>query len=82
MAFGSKIKKQGLEAIGITDGSWREKITFVGDAALLGAALALNEDGKAEAEDIAGSVKYVSLSGSAHFEREFIKNMDFSSKTG
>ncbi|MEK7773634.1 MAG: ASKHA domain-containing protein [Deltaproteobacteria bacterium] len=81
-AFGSKIKKQGLEAIGITDGSWREKITFVGDAALLGAALALNEDGKAEAEDIAGSVKYVSLSGSAHFEREFIKNMDFSSKTG
>lgn len=81
-AFGSNIKKEGLEAIGITDVSWREKITFVGDAALSGAVLALNEDGKAQAERIAQSVKYVSLSGSAHFEREFIKNMDFLSKTG
>lgn len=76
-AFGSNIKKDGLETIGILDPVWDDRVSFVGDAALLGAALAVRADDRAQIEALASRAKYVSLSGSAHFQREFIKNMDF-----
>ena len=54
------------------------KLRFAGDAALLGAACVTgNEDKKHEAGLIAKKAKYVSLSGTPAFEREFIKHMDF-----
>lgn len=76
-AFGSHLKKEGLGTIGLLNKSWLEKIRSVGDAALDGAVLGLYDEKKKEAEGLADNVKYVSLSGSAHFEREFISNMDF-----
>jgi uncharacterized 2Fe-2S/4Fe-4S cluster protein (DUF4445 family) len=76
-AFGSKLASDGLVAIGLIDEQWTERLEFVGDAALKGAVLALSDDRKKAAEEIARGARYVSLSGSRHFQGEFIKNMDF-----
>lgn len=76
-AFGANMKKEGLAAIGVLEKGWLDRVESAGDAALNGAILALSDEGKREAEAAAEKAKYVSLSGSAHFEREFIKDMDF-----
>ncbi|MBI5643481.1 MAG: DUF4445 domain-containing protein [Deltaproteobacteria bacterium] len=76
-AFGSHLKPEGLKTIGILDESWLNDIRSVGDAALDGAVLAFRDDKKRAAETLAKGSKYVSLSGSSHFEREFIRNMNF-----
>ena len=76
-AFGSHLKKDALHTIGLIDDRWVEGLESVGDAALDGAVLALDDEKKIEAEKAASSAKYVSLSGSPHFEREFIANMNF-----
>lgn len=75
-AFGSHLNEKSLRAIGLLDEAWTN-VRTVGDAALEGAILALEDERKREAEAIASQARYVSLSGSAHFEREFIKNMNF-----
>ncbi|MCP3678525.1 MAG: ATP-binding protein, partial [Deltaproteobacteria bacterium] len=46
-------------------------------AALDGAVLALNKEKRGEVERMADEAKYLSLSGSAHFQRDFMKYMDF-----
>lgn len=76
-AFGSHLEKEGLKTIGLLDEGWLGSVSSVGDAALAGAVEALNDAKKLEAEGLARRVKYVSLSGSSHFEKEFIKNMNF-----
>lgn len=77
-AFGESLSDDGLFAIGLLDRGLKGKLRFAGDAALLGAAcVAGNEDKKHEAERIAKEAKYISLSGTPAFEREFIKHMDF-----
>lgn len=76
-AFGSHLEKEGLKTIGLLDEGWLTSVSSVGDAALTGAVEALNDAKKLEAEVLARRVKYVSLSGSSHFEKEFIKNMNF-----
>jgi len=75
-AFGSKLSQESLKGIGLLHNIW-ENVEYVGDAALKGAEMALNVKERAEAGEIARKAKYVPLSGSAHFEREFIRNMDF-----
>ena len=75
-AFGSSLKKDGLTAIGLFDPRW--EVEAVGDAALDGAVLALASDEKRkEAEGLAEAAKYVSLSGSARFQDEFMRGMNF-----
>ncbi len=81
-AFGSKLDERGLSAIGLIDDAWIGHIEFVGDAALKGAAMALSDTAKSRAEELARDVKYVSLSGSKHFEGEFISNMNFPPQRG
>lgn len=77
-AFGSNLNEEGLKTIGLIDSKWTRNLTFAGDAALFGAALAVgSQEAKEEAERISEQARYVPLSGSCHFEREFIKNMDF-----
>lgn len=77
-AFGANLEALSLKTIGLIDEAWAGRVNFSGDAALEGAALALgSEANKAEAERIALTAKYVSLSGSAHFEKEFIGMMNF-----
>lgn len=75
-AFGSKLSQGSLKGIGLLHPDW-EDVEYVGDAALKGAEMALNERYRNEAAEIARRAKYVPLSGSAHFECEFIRNMDF-----
>ncbi|MBI5682239.1 MAG: DUF4445 domain-containing protein [Deltaproteobacteria bacterium] len=77
-AFGSNIRKDSLSRIGVIKKEWLDRVIFVGDAALEGAKLALcSEEKKIEAEEIAENTKYVSLSGSSHFQDEFLKGMGF-----
>ncbi|HAG50336.1 MAG TPA: metal-binding protein [Deltaproteobacteria bacterium] len=77
-AFGSNINKDSLAKIGVLEKAWIDKVIFVGDAALDGAKLALcSEEKRKEAEDIAKQTKHLSLSGSAHFQEEFMKGMGF-----
>ncbi|MBI5588257.1 MAG: DUF4445 domain-containing protein [Deltaproteobacteria bacterium] len=76
-AFGSRLEKEGLKTIGLLDEGWLDGVSSVGDAALTGAVEALRDEKKLEAEELAGRIRYVSLSGSSHFEKEFIKNMNF-----
>lgn len=77
-AFGSNINKDSLAKIGVLEKAWIDKVKFVGDAALDGAKLALcSEEKRKEAEDIAKQTKHLSLSGSAHFQEEFMKGMGF-----
>ncbi|MBI5234809.1 MAG: DUF4445 domain-containing protein [Deltaproteobacteria bacterium] len=77
-AFGSNLKSASLSRLGIIDPLWRDIVSPVGDAALDGAMMALGSDpAKKEAERIAEDAKFVALSGSAQFEREFISNMTF-----
>lgn len=77
-AFGSGIDKGSFSAIGVLDPGWLGKTSVAGNAALDGAALALlSEEAREKAETLADETRYVSLSGSARFEKEFIRNMDF-----
>ena len=76
--FGSHLDLGGLNTIGILEECWLDKVSSVGGAALDGAVLAaISEDRRLEAEAIAREAKYISLSGSKHFEREFIEQMNF-----
>lgn len=77
-AFGSNINKESLARIGVLEKEWLAKIAPVGDAALDGTRIALcSEEKRKEAEDIARKTKHLSLSGSAHFQKEFLKGIEF-----
>ncbi len=77
-AFGANLSKEGLETIGLLDVCWHDKIRFIGDAVLDGAIKTLNsEEARSKAEELASVARYVSLSGSPGFEREFIRSMGF-----
>lgn len=75
-AFGAHLSPAALKGIGLLDERW-DDVRYVGDAALEGAALALSDQKKEEAEELAETARYVPLSGSSRFEREFIRNMGF-----
>ncbi|MBE9532265.1 MAG: DUF4445 domain-containing protein, partial [Proteobacteria bacterium] len=77
-AFGANLDKEGLETIGLLDVCWHDKILVLGDVALDGAVKVLGSSKeRGHAESLAKETKYVSLSGSPGFEREFIENMGF-----
>ena len=77
-AFGSNLREEDLVAIGLLDERWVGRLNFLGDAALDGAILALcSEEKREEAEGIAKRARYLSLSGSKHFQREFMKEINF-----
>lgn len=77
-AFGSSINKDSLAGIGVIEKEWLDKVVFVGNAALNGAKLAIcSKEKRKEAEWIAKNTKYISISGSLHFQDEFLKGMNF-----
>src|SRR3989304_3129089 len=68
-AFGSHIKKDSLETVGLFDREWNKKTEVSGDAALEGAKMALvSDESEKRAALIAANAKYVPLSGSRLFE--------------
>jgi len=76
-AFGSNLSTRGLLDVGLMDPLWKKGLNFAGDAALKGAAMALVDEKKDEAQWIAANTTYQPLSGGKLFEREFIKEMNF-----
>jgi len=76
-AFGSNLSLRGLIDVGLLDPLWAGKIHFAGDAALMGAVQALDDDKKEEAQWIARNTTYQPLSGGKAFEKEFIGEMNF-----
>lgn len=76
-AFGSNLTMRGLIDVGLIDTLWSDIVNFAGDSALEGAAMALADKKKAQAEWLAANITYQPLSGSKIFEGEFIKHMDF-----
>lgn len=78
-AFGSKMDLNSLLGIGLLDSDLRDKVKPpLGDGALTGAIMTLfSEERKGEAARVAGSVKYISLSGTPSFERNFLGYMNF-----
>jgi len=77
-AFGSNITEAGLCGIGLFDGNWLGQSRSIGNAVLDGASLTLCSDAqRAKADEIGKITKYVSLSGSKHFEQEFISRINF-----
>lgn len=75
--FGSHLDKSHLATIKLIDEIWLDKVKVIGDGALTGAVKALTKDGQDKADTIALGCKYLSLSGSKNFEKEFIKEMGF-----
>lgn len=79
-AFGSRLRPDALAEIGLIGRAWTGRVNLAGDAALEGAVKALvSREARTRAERAAAAAHYVSLSGSAPFEREFIKHMDLCS---
>lgn len=77
-AFGSHLNAKALCIMGILKEEWLDRVEIVGDAALRGAELAIaSKEKRREAEKIATDTRYVSLSGSKNFEKEFIEAMNF-----
>ncbi len=77
-AFGSNITEAGLCGIGLFDNNWLGRTASIGNAVLDGASLTLCSGAeRAKADEIGRIAKYVSLSGSKHFEQEFISRIDF-----
>ena len=67
--------------IGLLEPDWLDRVNFAGDAALTGASMAVGSEAKKnEAESAASMVKYVALSGSPRFEKEFLKEMNFNER--
>ncbi|MEK6790585.1 MAG: ASKHA domain-containing protein [Deltaproteobacteria bacterium] len=77
-AFGSNLKSASLSKVGIIDSLWQGITYPAGNAVIAGAMMALGSDeAKKEAEELSARTRFVALSGSAQFEREFISNMVF-----
>ncbi len=77
-AFGSNITEEGLCGIGLFDQDWQGRSQSIGNAVLDGTTRTLcSEAERAKADEIGRVAKYVSLSGSKHFEKKFINNIDF-----
>lgn len=77
-AFGNYIRKEAAVNIGLLPDISPDRIIAVGNAAGVGASLALFGDKeKAQAERIAASAEHVELAGSSLFYDLYIENMNF-----
>ena len=77
-AFGSYIDIDSAVAIGLLPAVSPERYAQVGNAAMIGAKLALVSHGhRTEAETIASTSHYLELSGSARFNKIFMNSMGF-----
>ncbi|QOJ31846.1 MAG: DUF4445 domain-containing protein [Gammaproteobacteria bacterium] len=77
-AFGSYIDLDSAIAIGMLPGLPRERFAQIGDAAGLGTRLAaLSHPHRAQAARIAQRARYISMAGSAAFQRQFVSRINF-----
>jgi len=77
-AFGNYIRKESALGVGLFGKELRERIRFVGNAAGVGARMALlDHEMRAKAETLAREVRYVELAGRADFQMVFAEAMMF-----
>ncbi|MBI4246769.1 MAG: DUF4445 domain-containing protein [Candidatus Rokubacteria bacterium] len=76
--FGNYLSIPSAIRIGLIPALPPEKVRYVGNAAALGAQLALlSERERARAEEIAGTIEHVSLAAHPDFEQMFVDSMNF-----
>lgn len=77
-SFGTQLRPEHLETLGIFTGAMAERARFVRDGALSGVERAVcDPDGFAAVERLAAACLVVPLSGNPRFEREFLAQMNF-----
>jgi uncharacterized 2Fe-2S/4Fe-4S cluster protein (DUF4445 family) len=77
-AFGGWIRKTSAQAIGLVPPIDPERIRFVGDAAAVGARMALvDRSARERAEAIAARAEYVELAGRHDYAEAFVESMAF-----
>lgn len=77
-AFGNYIRKENAIRLGLIPDFPLEKVKFVGNAAAMGAKMALvSRKAREEAEKISANTEYVELAMDANFQNEFIDAMTF-----
>ena len=75
--FGSHLDPRSAAAIGLIPAALAPRVKVLGNAALDGAALLLDEKRRRDAEHIARIAQPVQLSGNPRFADQFIKHMNF-----
>jgi uncharacterized 2Fe-2S/4Fe-4S cluster protein (DUF4445 family) len=76
--FGNYVSIPSAIRIGLIPPLPRGRVRYVGNAAALGAQLALLSEGeRARAEEIARAIEHVSLAAHPDFERIFVESMNF-----
>lgn len=77
-AFGNYIRKENAIRLGLIPDFPLEKVKFVGNAAAMGAKMALvSRKAREEAKKISANTEYVELAMDANFQNEFIDAMTF-----
>ena len=77
--FGNYINIESAVAINLLPSLALKKITYVGNAALMGAGMALiSETERKRADSLAKEIKHISLAAHPDFQEIFIRAMDFS----
>ncbi|NMB17594.1 MAG: ATP-binding protein, partial [Firmicutes bacterium] len=82
-AFGNYVRKESAIAIGLLPLAEKDKIVSVGNAARMGARMALlSQEVRGRAVRAAAATRYVELSGRLDFQMEFAEAMFFPSPGG
>jgi len=77
-AFGNYLRKRSALAIGLVPAIDPERVRFVGNAAGIGARLALvDQDARARARAIASEAEYVELASRADYQQLFMRSLAF-----
>jgi len=73
-AFGNYIDPENAKIIGLIPDVPMEKVEFIGNAAIVGAKMALiSEDARKKADKISKKVRYLELAADPNFNEEFLK---------
>ncbi|MEM3759712.1 MAG: ASKHA domain-containing protein [Candidatus Bathyarchaeia archaeon] len=73
-AFGNYINPENARIIGLIPDVSIEKVEFIGNAAIVGAKMALiSEDARKKADKVSKKVRYLELAADPNFNEEFLK---------
>lgn len=77
-SFGAVLAPEWLKNVGIFSGNMVDISVFTREGALAGIERTLREpDGLAQVDELARRIRVIPLSGTPHFERHFLEQMDF-----
>jgi len=77
-AFGNYIRKENAIRMGLIPEFPLDKVNFIGNAAAVGAKMALiSREAREDAKRISESTDYIELAMDANFQDEFVEAMSF-----